>query len=47
MQALEDVHAIPERKLDCAPSGFDVGCTVQVAPFQRSASVTSTPELSV
>jgi hypothetical protein len=46
-QAVDDVHAIPERKLNCAPDRFGVGCTVQVVPFQRSASVTSTPALSV
>jgi hypothetical protein len=46
-QAVDDVHAIPERKLNCAPDGLGVGCRVQVAPFQDSASVTFTPELSV
>jgi hypothetical protein len=40
MQAIDEVHAIPETMLkNCAPAGFGVGCTVQSVPFQRSASV--------
>jgi hypothetical protein len=46
MQALDDVHATPERMLNCAPAGFGVGCTLQLVPSQRSASVTWPPELS-
>ena len=45
--ALEDVHDTPERKLDCAPDGFGTDCTAQKVPFQRSASATPVPELSV
>lgn len=47
MHAVEDVHDTPEKKLNCAPDGFGVGCTAQEVPFQRSASVTPVPELSV
>jgi hypothetical protein len=47
MQAADDVHDTPERKLDCAPERFGVDCTVHVVPFHRSASVTPAPELFV
>jgi hypothetical protein len=47
MQAADDVHDTPERKLDCAPEGFGVDCTLQVVPSHRSASVPPAPELSV
>jgi hypothetical protein len=47
VQADDDVHETPNRTLECAPDGFGVGCTAQAVPFQRSASVTPTPELSV
>ena len=47
VQAVDEVHETPERKLNCAPDGFAVAWTVQAVPFQRSASVTPAPELSV
>jgi hypothetical protein len=45
--SLEEVQSISFSVLNCAPDGFGVGCTVQLAPSQRSASVTGLPELSV
>jgi hypothetical protein len=39
-QSLEEGHAIPLKKLTCAPDGFGVDCTVHFAPSQCSASVT-------
>jgi len=47
VHTVEDAHDTPEKPLPCAPAGFGVGCTAQEEPFQRSASVTPTPELSV
>jgi hypothetical protein len=44
---VEEVHDTPEKKLDCAPDGFGTDCTAQEVPFQRSASATPLPELSV
>jgi hypothetical protein len=46
-QALDDVHAIPDRALNWAPDGLGVDCTVHFTPSQRSASVRPTPPPSV
>jgi hypothetical protein len=47
VQADEDEHETPFSNASCAPAGFGVDCTVHFVPFHCSASVTTTPELSV
>ena len=47
MQAVDETHATPARKLNCAPVGLGVDCTAQAAPVHRSTSVTGAPKLFV
>ena len=44
VQADDVVHDTLFRKANCEPGGFGVDCTAHLVPFQRSASVTQTPE---
>jgi hypothetical protein len=46
VQATLEAHDTPDRGLFVAAAGLGVLCTVQLVPFQRSANLTLTPELS-
>jgi hypothetical protein len=46
-QLVLDGQRIPDSSLDIAPLGLGVVCLVHDVPFERSARVTWTPELSV
>jgi hypothetical protein len=47
VHADDDEHETLSRKASCDPVGFGGDCTVHFPPFHCSASVTSTPELSL
>ncbi len=47
MQAVDEEHDIPTRTFVVAPLGLGVDWTAHSVPFQRSARVTSAPELLI
>ena len=47
VQALAALHDTPASVLSLDPVGLGVGWMVQLVPSQRSASVTTAPELSL
>jgi hypothetical protein len=45
VHAVAELHDTAYRKLEMAPDGLGVVCTVQEVPFHTSANVMSAPEL--
>jgi hypothetical protein len=44
VQAAEELHSTPLKKLNCARLGFGVATICHLVPFHRSASVNCVPD---